>query len=337
MRKLSLFTLTAVAALAAVSPSVISQAKECNADSSLKNENCIVVGKIVNGSCNLEEVLAQLEAEFSKNIWSSCFSNITFPDCSVSGNHAIIPDCNASGNDMIIPDTNVVVDENITPDCNVSGNDTINSDCNVSGNDTINLDCNTSGNEMITQDCNTPVDNIITPDTNVPENDLAAPDADKPGSDNNIPGNDIIVPDTDAPENDIILPDTNASEETSFAQQILTLVNKERAKAGLKEVILDENLEKAAAVRAREIERTFSHTRPDGSSFSTVLKDMGVTYKGAGENIAWGQKSPQEVMEGWMNSPGHRANILNPQFTKLGVGHYQNSRGTNYWVQLFIY
>lgn len=302
MRKLSLFTLTAAATLAAVSPSVISQAKECNADSSyLKNENCIVVGKIVNGSCNLEEVLAQLEAEFSKNIWSSCFSNIIFPDC------------------------------------NVSGNDTINSDCNVSGNDTINLDCNTSGNDMITPDCNTPVDNVITPDTNVSENDLAAPDADKPGSDNNIPGNDIIVPDTDAPENDIILPDTNASEDTSFAQQILTLVNKERAKAGLKEVILDETLEKAAAVRAGEIERSFSHTRPDGSSFSNVLKDMGVTYKGAGENIAWGQKSPQEVMEGWMNSPGHRANILNPQFTKLGVGHYQNSRGTNYWVQLFIY
>ena len=90
-------------------------------------------------------------------------------------------------------------------------------------------------------------------------------------------------------------------------------------------------------MRAKETEVSFSHTRPNGSSFSSALKEQGVSYQGAGENIAWGQKSPEAVMQGWMNSDGHRANILNEKFTKIGVGYYQNSQGTNYWTQLFTY
>ena len=68
-----------------------------------------------------------------------------------------------------------------------------------------------------------------------------------------------------------------------------------------------------------------------------ALKEAGVSYRGAGENIAWGQKSPEEVMKGWMNSAGHRANILNERFTAIGVGYHQNNKGVNYWSQLFIY
>lgn len=115
------------------------------------------------------------------------------------------------------------------------------------------------------------------------------------------------------------------------------MVNEERAKVGLSEVTLDKSIEAAALIRAKEIETSFSHTRPDGRSFSTVLTDNGITYRGSGENIAWGQRSPQEVMKGWMNSEGHRANILNPKFTKIGVGYYQNAAGRNYWTQLFTY
>lgn len=89
-------------------------------------------------------------------------------------------------------------------------------------------------------------------------------------------------------------------------------------------------------MRAREIEGAFSHTRPNGSSFSTALKEQGASYRAAGENIAYGQRSAEQVMEGWMNSSGHRANILNAQYTAIGVGVYRSASGTLHWVQLFI-
>lgn len=131
--------------------------------------------------------------------------------------------------------------------------------------------------------------------------------------------------------------ETPDSENLSFAKQVVKLVNEERTKVGLKEVTLDTNIEAAALVRAKEIETSFSHTRPDGRNFSTALQEQNVSFKGAGENIAWGQSSPEAVMKAWMNSDGHRANILNPNYTKIGVGYYQNAKGTNYWTQLFTY
>lgn len=143
------------------------------------------------------------------------------------------------------------------------------------------------------------------------------------------------APDNNQPENPS-LPDAD-TENASFVQQVVNLVNQERAKAGLSPVTADTSMQAAAQVRAREIEKSFSHTRPDGSSFSTALTQQGVTYRGSGENIAWGQKTPEQVMNGWMNSDGHRANILNKNFTKIGVGYHQNASGTNYWTQLFTY
>ena len=142
-------------------------------------------------------------------------------------------------------------------------------------------------------------------------------------------------PDNHQPENPSI-PDTD-TESASFVRQVVNLVNQERAKAGLSPVTADTSIQAAAQVRAKEIEKSFSHTRPDGSSFSTALTQQGVTYRGSGENIAWGQKTPEQVMNGWMNSDGHRANILNKNFTKIGVGYHQNASGTNYWTQLFTY
>ena len=120
-----------------------------------------------------------------------------------------------------------------------------------------------------------------------------------------------------------------------YAAQVLDLVNEERAKAGLSALTLDLKITAAANVRAKEIKRQFSHTRPDGRSFSTALTDQGISYHRSGENIAWGQRTPKEVMNGWMNSDGHRANILNANYRKLGVGYYQDENGRNHWVQLF--
>ena len=131
--------------------------------------------------------------------------------------------------------------------------------------------------------------------------------------------------------------DNGSTTNKTYTQQVVDLVNAERAKAGLAPLTIDANVEKAANVRANEIQTSFDHVRPNGSSFSTALKEQSVSFQGAGENIAWGQKTPEEVMNAWMNSAGHRANILNKNYTHIGVGNVQNSSGTQYWVQLFTY
>lgn len=144
-------------------------------------------------------------------------------------------------------------------------------------------------------------------------------------------------PVTEVPETKPPVIEEELDVEDDFAAQVVKLVNKERTSRGLSSLKVDKNIKSAALVRAKETEVSFAHTRPNGSSFSTALKEQEVSFMGSGENIAWGQKSPEDVMKAWMNSEGHRANILNPQFTKIGVGYYQNSKGTNYWTQLFTY
>ena len=124
------------------------------------------------------------------------------------------------------------------------------------------------------------------------------------------------------------------SETAAFQGQVLRLVNVERAKAGVLPLRLDSELTAGAMIRAEEISRHFSHTRPDGSSCYTVLRSLGRT---AGENIAAGRATPEAVVDQWMHSPGHRANILNKRFTTLGVGYFykENSEYKHYWAQMF--
>lgn len=119
----------------------------------------------------------------------------------------------------------------------------------------------------------------------------------------------------------------------NFAQEILNSVNTERANVGLKSLSLSGTLMNGAAIRANELTTYYSHTRPDGTDCFTVVEDTYPSYY-IGENIAAGQESTSEVMNGWMNSPGHRANILRPSYSELGVGlAYGSDR--YYWVQLF--
>lgn len=132
----------------------------------------------------------------------------------------------------------------------------------------------------------------------------------------------------ETPEQD----DNNA--QGDYASQVVALVNAERAKYGLSALKIDSRVQQAAQVRAAETVQSFSHTRPNGSSFSTALTEAGVSYMRSGENIAYGQSTPQQVVNAWMNSEGHRANILNSSFTTIGVG-YTLSGGTAYWAQLF--
>lgn len=115
---------------------------------------------------------------------------------------------------------------------------------------------------------------------------------------------------------------------------VLALVNSERAAAGLSALTLDSKLCALADIRAKEIVMSFSHTRPNGTSCFTVFKENGVSYRYAGENLAYGQTSAKSVMNGWMNSSGHRANILGKNFGKIGISCYI-ANGRKYWVQLF--
>ena len=119
------------------------------------------------------------------------------------------------------------------------------------------------------------------------------------------------------------------------AEAVTSLVNAARRDAGLSELEQDADLCAAAQARAQEIAQSFSHTRPDGSSCFTILEEFGISYRAAGENIAMGQRTPEEVMDGWMNSSGHRANILNGTFTSIGVGYYVDGAGAAHWVQIF--
>ena len=121
---------------------------------------------------------------------------------------------------------------------------------------------------------------------------------------------------------------------SSAASEVVRLTNSARSQNGYAALVEDGALSEAAAVRAREIARSFSHTRPSGASFSSALSESGVSYLRAGENIASGQKSASEVVNAWMNSPSHRANILNSSYSRIGSASV-NIDGTLYWVQLF--
>lgn len=127
-------------------------------------------------------------------------------------------------------------------------------------------------------------------------------------------------------------------QDEAYQNEFLRRVNNERAKAGLKPVQLDDsNHNSAAQERAEEIATVNSHVRPNGTKWYTVLSEYGVTDAAAGENAAWGSVSPEEVVNAWMNSEGHRANILDPEARAMGVGYYYNSSSTwgHQWIQLF--
>ena len=123
---------------------------------------------------------------------------------------------------------------------------------------------------------------------------------------------------------------------TGYAYEVLELVNQARAANGLGSLTTTPQLMSTAQLRAVETATLFSHTRPDGTSCFTAFQQNGVTYRMAGENIAAGQRTPQSVMDSWMNSPGHRANILKADFNHIGIGCYQMDGGYGiYWVQCF--
>lgn len=122
---------------------------------------------------------------------------------------------------------------------------------------------------------------------------------------------------------------------SQFEQEVVTLTNQERAKHGLAALKVDNELSKVAREKSRDMAANgyFDHNSPTYGSPFDMMKKFGVSYSTAGENIAKGQRTPAEVVNAWMNSEGHRANILNGNFTHIGVGYVENG---NLWTQQFI-
>jgi uncharacterized YkwD family protein len=132
---------------------------------------------------------------------------------------------------------------------------------------------------------------------------------------------------------EIIRLKATASTPGTFQEQVVRLVNAERAKRKLRALTHRADLKTVAQKKAADMINSnyFSHTSPNFGSPFTMLRTFGINYLAAGENIAKGQKTPQEVMSAWMNSSGHRANILKPDYDCIGVGLYHGA-----WVQMFI-
>lgn len=141
------------------------------------------------------------------------------------------------------------------------------------------------------------------------------PDLIYPGEKLNIPGKDNAVLD--------------------YEDEVIRLVNEIRVKNGLKALTKNWELCRVARYKSQDMadKRYFSHTSPTYGTPFQMMKSFGITYRSAGENIAYGQRTPAEVVNAWMNSSGHRANILNSSYTQIGVGYVAKG---NYWTQMFI-
>ena len=133
-------------------------------------------------------------------------------------------------------------------------------------------------------------------------------------------------------------PEPTTSYNREFADRVIELVNIERAKEGLKPLKKDDTLNSLSDIRAKETVTLFDHKRPNGTKWSTILKENNVSYTNAAENIASGYSTPEDVVNAWMNSEGHRASIMSKTYEKIGVSCYidNNSKYKYYWDQLFI-
>lgn len=121
----------------------------------------------------------------------------------------------------------------------------------------------------------------------------------------------------------------------AYEQEVVRLVNAERAKNGLSSLTHNWELSRVARYKSQDMKDNgyFSHQSPTYGSPFQMMKSFGISYRTAGENIAKGQATPQAVVNAWMNSAGHRANILNSSFTEIGVGYVASGR---YWTQMFV-
>ncbi|EPC8407521.1 CAP domain-containing protein [Bacillus thuringiensis] len=161
-----------------------------------------------------------------------------------------------------------------------------------------------------------------------PAEEVQKPEAQKPAENNNTQKPAEQKPAEQKPAEE-------AKSLSEFEQRVVELTNAERAKQGLPALKIDTELSKVARIKSEDMQKNnyFDHNSPTYGSPFDMMKKFGISYTSAGENIAQGQRTPEEVVQAWMNSAGHRANILNNGFTHIGVGYVESG---NYWTQQFI-
>ncbi len=127
------------------------------------------------------------------------------------------------------------------------------------------------------------------------------------------------------------------SSNSSYEQRVVQLVNVEREKNGLNPLALDSSISNVARAKSKDMadNNYFAHQSPTYGSAGDMLRNFGINWSAWGEYIASGQNTPEQVVNAWMNSEGHRANILSTNFGKIGVGYVTDSNGTPYWTQMF--
>ena len=175
--------------------------------------------------------------------------------------------------------------------------------------------------------CNTPGCETA-PGTGADDSTCDTPDCAAPGSSDNTADNAPSAP-------DVSKPGTSTDSVSAYEKKVVELVNAQRARYGLSALTLNTELSAIARAKSQDMrdKNYFSHTSPTYGSPFDMMKSFGIRYNTAGENIAYGYKTPEAVVNGWMNSAGHRANILNASYKEIGVGYVADG---NYWTQMFI-
>ena len=175
-----------------------------------------------------------------------------------------------------------------------------------------------------------------------PDEETPAPDEERPAPDEETPAPDEETPAPDegtpAPDEGTSAPDkeqTTGGVISAYEAEVIRLVNEIRRQNGLGELTASAELSHVARLKSQDMHDKgyFDHTSPTYGSAFDMLRSFGISYRTAGENIAYGYSTPQAVVDAWMNSSGHRANILNASYTQIGVGHVQDG---NYCTQIFV-
>ena len=190
-----------------------------------------------------------------------------------------------------------------------------------------------NNNNQNNNNTNTGNNNQNNNNSNIGNNDK--PNSNKPNNNkpNNNQNNNINTDKDNNTSNDNV-----TGEFAAFQKEVVRLVNVERQKQGLGKLSLNAKLSNVATLKSQDMinKNYFDHTSPTYGSPFDMMKQFNISYKTAGENIAKGQKTPAEVVKAWMNSQGHRENILNKNYTEIGIGVAKDANGTLYWTQMFI-
>ena len=180
------------------------------------------------------------------------------------------------------------------------------------------------------------------PQVPAPDEERPAPDEERPAPDEETPAPDEGTPAPDegtpAPDEGTSAPDkeqTTGGVISAYEAEVIRLVNEIRRQNGLGELTASAELSHVARLKSQDMHDKgyFDHTSPTYGSAFDMLRSFGISYRTAGENIAYGYSTPQAVVDAWMNSSGHRANILNASYTQIGVGRVQDG---NYCTQIFV-